>query len=117
MRPDLTSKQQRFLGYLEREIRRTGKTPSLRQAAAEMGVSHAAISQFVKALEKKGLIRRDGRYWLAYAATNTSDSSTEEPFRVQRAGMAVSDDQDDASERISDPVPVYGDETGVHECS
>jgi beta-fructofuranosidase len=38
------------------------------------------------------VIRRDGRYWLAYAATNTSDSSTEEPFRVQRAGMAVSDD-------------------------
>jgi len=62
MKPDLTSKQQRFFNYLEREIARTGKTPSLRQSAAEMKVSHAAISQLIKALEKKGLLKRDGRY-------------------------------------------------------
>ena len=62
MQPDLTPKQQQFLSYLEREITRTGKAPSLRQAAAEMGVSHAAISQLIKALEEKGNIKRDGRY-------------------------------------------------------
>jgi beta-fructofuranosidase len=38
------------------------------------------------------VIKRDGRYWLAYAATDTRSSSTEEPFRVQRTGMAISDD-------------------------
>ena len=58
----LTPKQQRFLGYLESEITRTGKSPSLRQAAARMGVSHAAISQLIKALEEKGIIKRDGYY-------------------------------------------------------
>ena len=62
MQPDLTPKQQQLLRYLEREITRTGKAPSLRQAAAEMGVSHAAISQLIKALEEKGNIKRDGRY-------------------------------------------------------
>jgi repressor LexA len=62
MQPELTPKQQRFFNYLEREIVRTGKTPSLRQSAAEMGVSHAAISQLVKALEKKRILKRDGRY-------------------------------------------------------
>ena len=62
MQPDLTPKQQQLLRYLEREIARTGKAPSLRQAAAEMGVSHAAISQLIKALEEKGNIKRDGRY-------------------------------------------------------
>ena len=58
----LTPKQQRFFTYLEKEITRTGHAPSLRRAAADMGVSHAAISQLIKALEQKGLVRRDGRY-------------------------------------------------------
>jgi len=62
MQPELTPKQQRFRDYLEHEIVRTGRTPSLRQAAAKMGVSHAAVSQLVKTLEAKGVIKRDGRY-------------------------------------------------------
>lgn len=60
--PNLTQKQQQFFTYLEKEIARTGRAPSLRRAAAEMGVSHAAISQLIKTLEQKGLVRRDGRY-------------------------------------------------------
>lgn len=62
MQTELTPKQRRLLRYLDREITRTGRAPSLRQAAAEMGVSHAAISQLIKVLEKKGIIKRDGRY-------------------------------------------------------
>ena len=38
------------------------------------------------------IIARDGRYWLAYSATDTASSTAEEPYRVQRGGMAVSDD-------------------------
>jgi repressor LexA len=62
MPAELTPKQRRFLAYLNHEIARIGKAPSLRQAAAEMGVSHAAISQLIKVLEKKGILKRDGRY-------------------------------------------------------
>lgn len=62
MQPELTPKQQQLLNYLEREITETGKTPSLRQAATEMGVSHAAISQLIKTLEEKEILKRDGRY-------------------------------------------------------
>ena len=62
MQPELTTKQQGFLSYLKREITRTGKTPSLRRAATDMGVSHAAISQLIRVLEEKELIKRDGRY-------------------------------------------------------
>ena len=62
MQPELTPKQQQFRDYLESEIVRTGKAPSLRQAADKMGVSHAAISQLMKILEEKGVIKRDGRY-------------------------------------------------------
>jgi repressor LexA len=58
----LTPKQQQFLDYLERILSQTGKAPSLRQAAADLGVSHTAISQLLKALENKGVIKREGRY-------------------------------------------------------
>ena len=80
MQPDLTPKQQQFLSYLEREITRTGKAPSLRQAAAEMGVSHVAISQLIKALEEKGNIKRDGRYSRTIYLLNR----TREPAGVMR---------------------------------
>ena len=62
MQPELTPKQRRFFSYLEREITKTGRAPSLRQAAAAMGVTHAAISQLIKALEEKGILKRNGRY-------------------------------------------------------
>ncbi len=62
MKPRLTPKQQRFLDYLQREIVKTGLCPSLRQAAADLGVSHAAIAQVFRVLEDKGYVRREGRY-------------------------------------------------------
>ncbi len=62
MQPALTVKQQRVLDYLQHEITTSGQIPSLRQAAAELQVSHAAIAQILKALEEKGYLKREGRY-------------------------------------------------------
>ena len=62
MRPDITVKQQRLLDYLEQHINQRGRVPSLREAAADLGVSHAAVAQTLKALERKGAVRRGGRY-------------------------------------------------------
>jgi len=62
MQQELTRKQQDFLNYLEKKIIQTGKTPSLRQAAMDMNVSHAAISQCINILEQKGILKREGRY-------------------------------------------------------
>jgi len=58
----MTPKQERTLEYFEDAIRKTGKAPSLRQAAADLGISHTAVSQFLQALETKGLLRRSGKY-------------------------------------------------------
>ncbi len=58
----LTEKQQRVLDYLQHEIASSGQAPSLRQAATDLGVSHAAIAQILKALEEKGYLKREGRY-------------------------------------------------------
>ena len=62
MQPRLTQKQAAFLTYLQETIARTGNAPSLREAAADLGVSHTAVSQMIKSLEEKGMIRREGRY-------------------------------------------------------
>jgi repressor LexA len=62
MQTRLTPKQQRFLDYLQREITRTGLCPSLRRAATDLGVSHAAIAQIFRVLEEKGYVKREGRY-------------------------------------------------------
>lgn len=62
METELTAKQASFLQYLTNRITRSGKAPSLRRAAADMGISHAAVAQMVKILEGKGLIRREGKY-------------------------------------------------------
>jgi repressor LexA len=62
MTPELTTGQQRLFDYLKQTIERTGRAPSLRQAARDLGVSHAAVSQGLKLLERKGVARRQGRY-------------------------------------------------------
>ena len=62
MQSEPTPKQQKFLDYLQEQISRHGRAPSLRTAAEDMGVSHAAVAQLIKALEEKGYIRRKGRY-------------------------------------------------------
>jgi repressor LexA len=62
MLPELTEKQRRLLAYLEDWVARAGRTPSLREAAEELGVSHAAVRQLLGALEEKGYLRREGRY-------------------------------------------------------
>ena len=62
MEPQLTSGQKRLFDYLKTAIARTGSAPSLRQTAQALGVSHTAVSQGLKLLEKKGVVRRQGRY-------------------------------------------------------
>ena len=58
----LTPKQERALEYFEQAIKQTGRAPSLRKAAVDLGISHTAVAQFIQALETKGLLRRSGKY-------------------------------------------------------
>jgi len=62
MREELTARQRELLTYLDRELKRHGRIPSLRSAGADLGISHAAVLQMLKTLEDKGYVRREGPY-------------------------------------------------------
>jgi repressor LexA len=62
MQIPLTTKQHRLLAYLREHVAENGTFPSLRQAAVDFGISHTAVGQMLKILEKKQLIKREGRY-------------------------------------------------------
>jgi len=62
MPPELTKRQGEFLEFLEGWLARRGRSPSLREAAGELGVSHSAVAQLFRTLEEKGYLKRAGRY-------------------------------------------------------
>lgn len=62
MKPLLTPNQQRVFDYLKQTIKQTGMPPSLRAAAQDLSISHAAVAQTLKTLEDKACIKREGRY-------------------------------------------------------
>jgi len=52
-------------------------------------------------------IEHQGRYWMAYSATSTKESTTDtiwDQYRVQRTGMAVSDDLTEWSKLFNNPT-------------
>lgn len=83
MHTDLTPKQNNLLNYLKKEVKRRGRAPSLREAAEDLGVSHTAVAQMIKALESKGFLRRDGRYgrMIHLLAPDLKKATTEERWR------------------------------------
>ena len=80
MQPETTMKQQRLLEYIERSITRRGAPPSLRRAAVDLGISHAAVAQMLKVLEEKGYVKREGRYSRTIHLLNRA----REPAGIQR---------------------------------
>jgi repressor LexA len=59
---ELTDKQRQLLDYLTERMDEEGHVPTLRQAAADLGVSHTAVAQLMNQLEKKNVLEREGYY-------------------------------------------------------
>ncbi len=59
---ELTEKQTQLLSYLTERMDEEGRIPTLRQAAADLGVSHTAVAQLMNQLEKKNVLQREGYY-------------------------------------------------------
>jgi len=103
MRAQLTAKQQKILDYLSRELNSTGSAPSLRTAAGDLGISHAAVGQTIKILEDKGYIHRQGRYSRTIqiindTSVNSGSGDTDATFRLKQIPIVG---------RITAGLPMY----------
>ena len=78
----LTSRQQQFFDYLYRRDSEEGGLPSLRQLAAEQGISHTAVASLLQSLQDKGWIRREGRYSRQIVFLHKSRRQTPEGGRL-----------------------------------
>lgn len=59
----ITTKQQELLSYLEKTLQNSNGAPSLQQIADDLNiVNRSTIAHRLKELERKGYIKRDGRY-------------------------------------------------------
>lgn len=106
----LTRKQKKMFDYLAARIREQGYAPSLRQAAADLGISHTAVASLVRALEQKGWLERDGRYSRAVRLRAPRPSGREVPVvgRVA-AGLPLYAQQEWESTVLVDPRLFPGD--------
>ena len=59
----ITTKQQELLSYLEKTLQDSNDAPSLQQIADDLNiVNRSTIAHRLKELERKGYIKREGRY-------------------------------------------------------
>lgn len=75
----LTEKQIRVLRFFRDYRREHGISPTLEEAAAELGVSKITIFEHVKNLEEKGAVRRDPMKARSVAILYDPDSETHQP--------------------------------------
>jgi repressor LexA len=80
---DLTEKQQHFFDYLQKKLVALGQSPSLREAAEDLGVSRNAVAQLIGQLERKKVIEREGRYSRSLRILQHSPERKERESRVR----------------------------------
>lgn len=93
---DLTPRQQEFLNYLHNRVQQGKGMPSLREAGKEQGISHTAVASLFRALEDKGVLRREGRYSRSIVLRNKNSA---EPFLPSREVPIIG--------RVAAGLPLY----------
>jgi repressor LexA len=88
----LTDRQRAVLSYIQSRVEDVGYPPTIREIGEFLGIkSTNGVSDHLKALEKKGFLKRDGQKSRALVPTN--DGVSEEPMNnVTRLDFSASND-------------------------
>lgn len=94
----LTEQQQRIFNYIRNLIENRGFGPSIREIAAKMGFkSPNGVVCHLKALEKKGLIKRTAKHSRSIVLT---DAANEETRGLPLAGRVAAGSLTEANEQV-----------------
>lgn len=88
----LTAKQQNVYEYIRRKVGRIGYPPSVREIAQQFGISTRAAYDHLRAIEKKGHIRRDPmkpRAIEIVGSRNTPGGSADDVVQVPLLGRVA----------------------------
>lgn len=87
---ELTDKQRQLLDYLTERMDEEGHVPTLRQTAADLGVSHTAVAQLMNQLEKKNVLEREGYYGRTIRLyPELKEKENEDENRIFRTGREL----------------------------
>lgn len=86
---ELTDKQKQLLDYLTERMDEEGHVPTLRQTAADLGVSHTAVAQLMNQLEKKNVLEREGYYGRTIRLYPEKEKENEVENRISRTGREL----------------------------
>jgi repressor LexA len=115
----LTEKQQKTLAFIQEEIKKRGRPPTLREIGAEVGISSTnGVRYLLEALERKGFLVRSamlsrGIELTARAAVSTSFGAIREVPIIGRvaAGTPLLAEQNIEGHMLMDRAIVGSDET------
>ena len=87
---ELTDTQRQLLDYLTERMDDEGHVPTLRQTAADLGVSHTAVAQLMNQLEKKNVLEREGYYGRTIRLyPELKEKENENESRISRTGREL----------------------------
>ena len=101
----LTTRQRQILTFISRRIEEQGYPPTIREIGEEMGIkSTNGVNDHLKALERKGALRREG---LKSRALRPVDPPPEQPEADLDSGLPA------GGEVLSAMIPGQGDMVGI----
>ncbi|MCA8940929.1 MAG: transcriptional repressor LexA [Planctomycetes bacterium] len=115
MNPSLTPKQLRVLRYFRDYRQENGMSPTLEEAAAEIGVSKITIREHLMQLQRKGAIKRDKARARAVTILYDPDESSESSEPTVRilgriaAGTPIEAIEDPETVALTELVPADDD--------
>ena len=83
----LTAKQQNVFDFIRKSVGRIGYPPSVREIAQQFGISTRAAYDHLRAIEKKGYIRRDPMKPRAIEIVGSRDASEQDGGAVVRVPL------------------------------
>jgi hypothetical protein len=110
--PSLTDRQRKVIEVIRDSVQRRGYPPSVREIGEAVGLSSISSVAFqLKALERKGYLRRDPSRPRAYEVQGAAQAPTSGKYSY-KPGRATTPEHETDSRNVKEPVPTRATQPG-----